>query len=112
MSENINEFNMIITQLWGLEVKIQEEDKALMFLSSFPPLYEHLVTPLIYWKDTLEIKEVTATLLSSKIRKTGNEKSQDKVLMLQQVETGEGGDPWIEAQRIEITPNLKGKARL
>ncbi|KAJ8640482.1 hypothetical protein MRB53_017176 [Persea americana] len=75
--EHLNEFNRIVTQLSGLEVKTEEADKSLLFLSSLLPSYEHLVTTLIFGKETLEMDEVTSALISSEMMKINSEKSQD-----------------------------------
>lgn len=74
MLEHLIEFNKIVTQMLSLDVKIENDDKALLFLSSCPPSYEHLVTTLIYEKDTLETDEVIIALLSSEIMKTNGKK--------------------------------------
>lgn len=39
LSEHLNEFNRIIMQLLSLLVRIEDEDKALLLLSSLPPSY-------------------------------------------------------------------------
>jgi hypothetical protein len=51
--EHLNKFNMLKTQLLNFGVKIKEEDKVILLLASLPPLYDHLVTTLLYEKDTL-----------------------------------------------------------
>ncbi|XXG80321.1 hypothetical protein AAC387_Pa09g1227 [Persea americana] len=56
--EHLNEFNRIVTQLLSIDVKNEGQDKALLFFSSLPPLYEHMVITLMYEKYTLEIDEV------------------------------------------------------
>lgn len=50
--EHLNEFNRIVTQLLSLEIKLEEEDEALLFLSSLLPSYKHLIMTLMYGKDT------------------------------------------------------------
>ena len=62
-------FNKIITSLFSLDVKLEDEDKALLLLTSLPPSYEHLVTTIIYEKETLDMQEVTGTLISNEIRR-------------------------------------------
>ena|SRR5436190_21948724 len=66
-----------------LLVKIEDEDKALILLSSLPYEYEHLVTTLLYGKDTIELEDVTATLLSDEIRKrpSGDESQADGLVV-------------------------------
>src|SRR3954465_1206486 len=41
--QHLNAFNKIVSDLLALEVKMEEEDKALILLSSLPPSYDHLV---------------------------------------------------------------------
>jgi len=54
----LNAFNKILSNLLALEVKLEEEDKALMLLSSFPSSYDHLTTTIMYDKETLELEDV------------------------------------------------------
>ena len=52
-------------KLLAIDVKIDEEDKALILLSSLPESYDHIVTTMLYNKETLILKEVTSTLSTS-----------------------------------------------
>lgn len=52
-----------------VDEKLKEDDKALLLLNSLPPSYEHLVTTIIYGKDTLEFEDVVSMLVSNKIQK-------------------------------------------
>ena len=65
--EHPNFFNKIISELLAVDVRIDEEDKALILLSSLPQLYDHIITIMLYGKETL-ILEVTLTLISNEIR--------------------------------------------
>jgi hypothetical protein len=44
--------------------KIEEKDKAIVLLASLPSLYDHLVTTLLYGKETPAFEEVTGSLFS------------------------------------------------
>ncbi|KAG9444834.1 hypothetical protein H6P81_016174 [Aristolochia fimbriata] len=68
----INRFNNIVTQFLSIEVNLDEDDKMLIFLNSLPPSFEHLVVTILYGKETLDIDEVTSTLLSNELRKSPN----------------------------------------
>jgi len=57
----LNAFNRILSDLLALEVKL-EEDKALLLLSSLPSSYDHLVTTIMYGKETLELEDVRQML--------------------------------------------------
>ena len=53
LSQHINVFNQIIGDLKRVDVKFEDEDKALMLLNSLPTssIYENLVTNLAWGKD-------------------------------------------------------------
>ena len=50
-----------------VDVNIAEEDKALILLSSLLESYDHIVTTMLYGKETRILKEVMSTLLSNEI---------------------------------------------
>ena len=70
--EHVNAFNQLVTDLARLDVKIEDEDKALLLLVSLPPSYEHLVITLTHGKTTVNNEEVTAALLGHELRKQKN----------------------------------------
>ena len=53
----------------ALEVKLEEEDKALLLLSSLPPSYDHSATTIIYRKKTLELEDVRQMLQNNELMK-------------------------------------------
>ena len=61
--EHQNFFNKLISELLAVDVKINEEDKALILLSSLPESYDHIVTTMLYGKETLILEEVTSNSL-------------------------------------------------
>ncbi|KAH0773397.1 hypothetical protein KY290_010534 [Solanum tuberosum] len=62
--------NGLITLLPNLRVKIEEEDKAIVLLNSFPFSYDNLATTILHGKDSIELKDVTsAFLINEKMRK-------------------------------------------
>ena len=69
MLEHLNFFNKVINELLTTDVKIDEEDKALILLSLLPESYDHIVTTMFYGKETLILEQVTSTLLFNEIRK-------------------------------------------
>ena len=42
----------------------EDEDKSLLLLASLPTSFDHLVTTLMYGKETIELEEVTSALFS------------------------------------------------
>ena len=76
MLEHLNFFNKIISESLVVDVKINEEDKALILLSSLLELYDHIDTTMLYGKETLILEEVISTLLSNEIRKRQNQEER------------------------------------
>ena len=74
LRKDLDDFNKIILDLNNLGVKIDEEDQAIILLSSLPKIYEHFVDTILYGKDTLTMSEVKAALNSKEIQKKGDEK--------------------------------------
>ncbi|VFQ71666.1 unnamed protein product [Cuscuta campestris] len=60
---HLDEFNKITTELESIDVKIEEEDKALLLLASLPSSFDNIVTTLLFEKETLKFDEVVAVLL-------------------------------------------------
>ena len=62
----------LLDQLGRVDVKVEEEDQALLLLTLLLDSFEHMITTLLYSKDTLQMGEVDSVLLS-------NEKTTRKV---------------------------------
>jgi len=71
--KHLNYFNKIISELLAVDVKIDEEDNALILLSSLPQSYDHIITTMLYGKETLILEEGMLTLLSDQMRKRPNQ---------------------------------------
>ena len=71
ISDHLNVLNSIMTELEAIGVKIEDEDKALRLLWSLPTSYKHLLPTLIYGKETIDLEEVSSTLLSEERRLSG-----------------------------------------
>ena len=85
LSQYINVFNQIIDDLKRVDVKFEDEDKALMLLNSLPTssMYENLVTILTWGKKSLELEDVTRALLAFHQRKKNiDENSQGEGLVV------------------------------
>uniref|UniRef100_A0A2N9EUJ4 CCHC-type domain-containing protein n=1 Tax=Fagus sylvatica TaxID=28930 RepID=A0A2N9EUJ4_FAGSY len=69
LRQHINTFKQIISDMLRIDIKFEDEDKAMMLLTSLPASYEHLVTILLFGKETLELEEVSGALLDHYQRK-------------------------------------------
>ncbi|GJY89686.1 hypothetical protein Tco_0504882 [Tanacetum coccineum] len=77
ISEHIDEFNKIVLDLANIEVKFEDEDLALLLLTSLPASYEHFVDTLLYGRESLTLEDVMATLNSKKIKERSKAKGGD-----------------------------------
>ena len=62
-------FNKILSDLLALDVRLEEEDKALLLLFSLPSSYDHLATTIMYDKETLELEDVRQMLQNNELMK-------------------------------------------
>nr|GEV51329.1 retrovirus-related Pol polyprotein from transposon TNT 1-94 [Tanacetum cinerariifolium] len=69
LPEHINEFNKMIGDLANIDVDIDDEDKALMLLTSLPPSYDNFMETLLYERDSLTLKDVLSSLNSRELIK-------------------------------------------
>ncbi|GKC82213.1 retrovirus-related pol polyprotein from transposon TNT 1-94, partial [Tanacetum coccineum] len=75
--EHIDEFNKIVLDLANIEVKFEDEDLALLLLTSLPASYEHFVDTLLYGREALTLEDVMATLNSKEIKERSKVKEDD-----------------------------------
>jgi len=65
VQKHLNDFNSIIVDLESLDVKIENENNAILLPVSLPSSYKHFNKILLYSNnDTLSFKDVKSTLLS------------------------------------------------
>ena len=73
IAEHLNVFNTLICQLSDMEVKFQEEDKAITLLCSLPESWDHFITFINLSKtESLEFDSVVGALLAEEVRKKSN----------------------------------------
>ncbi|KAF7812846.1 cytochrome p450 [Senna tora] len=63
MSDHLSTLNGIVSEIEVIEVKINDEDKALRLIWSLPSSYEYMKQILMYGKDTLNFKKLVGRMI-------------------------------------------------
>ena len=61
---HLNDFNRCISDLIRVDVKYEEDDKALLLLRSLPDSFKHFRTTLLFGKETLQCDVVVSDIIS------------------------------------------------
>ncbi|PON35936.1 hypothetical protein PanWU01x14_332220 [Parasponia andersonii] len=69
--DHLSVLNGIVSELEAIGVKNEDEDKAMRFIWSLPPSYEHMKPILVHKKKIVVYSEVTSKLLFEEKRLTG-----------------------------------------
>ncbi|GJS89199.1 zinc finger, CCHC-type containing protein [Tanacetum coccineum] len=69
LGDHIDEFNNLILDLANIDIEIEDEDHALMLLTSLPLSYENFVETLLHGKESLTMEDVLVTLNSRDLNK-------------------------------------------
>lgn len=68
ISEYLDEFNKIIMDLRNIDMKLNEEDRALIVLCLLPVSFDNFVNSILYGRDTISLADVKSTLNSKELR--------------------------------------------
>ncbi|GJS34779.1 retrovirus-related pol polyprotein from transposon TNT 1-94 [Tanacetum coccineum] len=69
LGDHIDEFNKLILDLTNIDIEIEDEDQALMLLTSLPSSNEIFVETLLYGRESLTMEDVLAILKSKELKK-------------------------------------------
>ncbi|KAH9684612.1 DNA (cytosine-5)-methyltransferase 1B [Citrus sinensis] len=69
MKDHVDEFNKLILDLENVNIILEDEDRALILLSSLPESYEHFIDTLLYGRQILSLKDVKDALESKDLKK-------------------------------------------
>jgi hypothetical protein len=93
VAEHLNVFNTLICQLTDMEVKIQEEDKAITLLCSLPESWDHFVTSIsLSTADSLKFESVVGALLSEEVRRKSSTETAASEAMVARGRSKERGE--------------------
>lgn len=69
LEDHLDDFNKLILDLKNIEIKIDDEEQALLLLRSLLGEFENLSDSLIDSRDSLSLDEVQAALFSKELKK-------------------------------------------
>nr|GFB55620.1 retrovirus-related Pol polyprotein from transposon TNT 1-94 [Tanacetum cinerariifolium] len=69
LSKHIDEFNKLIGNLANIDVDIDDEDRALMLLTSLPSSYDNFLETLLYGREYLTLEDVLSSLNLRELKK-------------------------------------------
>lgn len=76
MRKHLDDFNKLMLDLSAVGVNMEEEDQAIILLSSLPKTYEHFVDTMLYGKQTMTLSEVNAALNLKELQKKSDAKGE------------------------------------
>jgi hypothetical protein len=84
IADHLNTFNTLIVQLTSMEVKFEDEDKAITLLCSLPESWDNLVTSISFSStEVLDYDSVVGALLAEEMkRKSSKETSTSEVMLI------------------------------
>ncbi|KAL6142154.1 hypothetical protein ACLB2K_060437 [Fragaria x ananassa] len=77
VQNHIDEFNKLISDLRNMDVKIDDEDQALILLCSLPHSFENFVDTMLYGREAISLKDVKAALSSRELKKKVSDNLND-----------------------------------
>jgi hypothetical protein len=80
--EHLNSFNIVVSQLVSVEIKISNEDKCISLLCSLPNSWDSLVVAIGSNTIALNFDEVVSSLLSEEMRRKNMEGHSTDVLFV------------------------------
>ncbi|GJW55087.1 retrovirus-related pol polyprotein from transposon TNT 1-94 [Tanacetum coccineum] len=69
LGDHIDQFNKLILDLANIDIEIEDEDQALMLLTSLPSSYKNFVETLLYGMESLTMEDVLVTPNSRELKK-------------------------------------------
>eukprot|EP00253_Pinus_taeda_P023515 PITA_23515 len=78
--EHINAFNIVVTQLASVDIKISDEDKCISLLCSLPDSWDSLVIAIGSNTTALHFDEIVSSLLTKEMRRKNMESQNGNTL--------------------------------
>eukprot|EP00253_Pinus_taeda_P028152 PITA_28152 len=97
VTEHLNEFNTVVSQLSFVHIKILDEDKCISLLCSLPNSWDSLVIVIGSSATALQLDEIVSSLLMEEMR-WKNMESQNEAKTI----SDEGGDVYLASSSTHV----------
>jgi hypothetical protein len=77
LCDHLDEFNKILMDLKNIDIKIDDEDQALILLCSLLEFFDNFINSMLYGRDTISLIDVKSALNSMELRTRLNGKGSD-----------------------------------
>jgi hypothetical protein len=77
LCDHLDYFNRIILDMKNIDIKVDDEDQALILLCSLPDSFDNFVNSMLYGRDTISLTDVKFALNSMELRIKLNSKGSD-----------------------------------
>ena len=92
MTDHLNVFNILVSQLISIDIKMEEEDKCITLLCSLPDSWDNMVVAIgSSTKSTLKFEDIVSSLLSKEMRRKSMESHSTDALSVRSSHTKEKG---------------------
>ena len=70
LSDQIDDFKKIIDDLENIDIKMEDEDQALILVNAMPKTYEHFKDVMLYGRDqTITLEEMQSTIRAKELQR-------------------------------------------
>jgi hypothetical protein len=77
LCDHLDDFNRTILDIKNIDIKVNDEDQALILLCSLPDTFDNFVNSMLYSRDTISLADVKSTMNSMELRTRLNSKGND-----------------------------------
>eukprot|EP00253_Pinus_taeda_P020245 PITA_20245 len=97
VAEHMNAFNVVVSQLSSVDIKISDEDKCISLLCSLPDSWDSLVIAIGINATALQFDEIVSALLTEEMRRKNMDNQNEA-----KTTSDEGGDVYLASSSTHV----------